>query len=167
MLRRVLDAHPYPGLASTLRWDVLAWNRAASRLYGDFAARPERFRNGVWSMFLDPARRGQLPAWEEAAVKTVARFRLDAARAADRRDFDAIADELAALSPEFARLWNDYEVVEVIEDVKEVVHPTIGKIGFEKVHLGYVEPDGRELRISLYTPLPGDSEARARRLFTP
>src|SRR5690242_3470091 len=35
-LQRVLDVHPFPALVATMRWDYLAWNTAAVRLYGDF-----------------------------------------------------------------------------------------------------------------------------------
>jgi hypothetical protein len=100
-----------------------------------------------------------------AARNAVARFRLDAARAADRREFDALAVELARVSPEFARLWSAYDVTEVIEGLKDFVHPELGVIGFEHVALLHVEPDGRELRVSLYAPQPGPSTDRARQLF--
>ncbi len=107
VLKRVLDAYPFPALASTRRWDVLAWNQPAALLYGDFGKRPVEFRNGLWSMFMDPDKRTQMPAWERAARVAVARFRLDAARAADRSEFDTLAAQLARVSPEFARLWSE------------------------------------------------------------
>jgi hypothetical protein len=144
---------------------VLAWNRPAALYYGDFGKQPVAFRNGLWSMFMDADKRTQMPAWEAATRVTVARFRLDAARATDRSEFDTLAAELARVSPEFARLWSEYGVVEVTEGSKEIVHPELGVIAFEHVALWHLEPDGRELRVSLYTPRPGTSAARARKLF--
>jgi transcriptional regulator with XRE-family HTH domain len=164
-LQRVLDAHPYPALAATMRWDVLAWNQPAALLYGDFGdGRPE-LRNGVWRMFMSPASRAQLPDWARAARNTVARFRLDAARAADRAPFDALVAELSRVSPEFVRLWGENDVVELTEGAKQIIHPVAGAIVFDHVALAHREPDGRELRVTLYAPKPGEDEKRARRLF--
>jgi hypothetical protein len=38
-------------------------------------------------------------------------------------------------------------------------------IEFEHVALAHSEPDGHVLRVSLYSPRPGESTARARELF--
>ena len=164
-LQRVLDAHPFPALASTMRWDVLAWNAAAARLYGDFGQRPIAQRNGLWSLFTEAPRRALLPEWEQNARTTVARFRLDAARAKDRTEFDALAADLANVSPEFARFWGEHDVVEVTERSKEIVHPEVGKIEFELVTLAHSEPEGQVFRVTLYAPRVGESTVRARRLF--
>jgi transcriptional regulator with XRE-family HTH domain len=164
-LRGVLDAHPFPALVSTMRWDLLAWNEAATVLFGDFASRPDRYRNGLWLAFTDPERRARCSAWERQARMIVARFRLDAARAADRTEFDALATELAQVSPEFAAFWNEHDVGDVTEGAKEIVHPEMGGIQFEYVTLTHLEADGRELRVTLYTPRPGESMERARALF--
>ncbi|MDF2695619.1 MAG: transcriptional regulator, partial [Labilithrix sp.] len=103
-LQGVLDAHPFPALVSTMRWDVLAWNKPAALLYGDFGLVPAPRRNALWLMFTDLGRRIRCPGWERQARATVARFRLDAARAADRTEFDALAAELEEVSPEFATI---------------------------------------------------------------
>jgi transcriptional regulator with XRE-family HTH domain len=164
-LQRVLDAHPYPALVSTRRWDVLAWNGPAVILYGDFALLPFEERNGLWSMFMNPERRARMPGWEENARRTVAGFRLDAARAADRMEFDALAAKLASVSPEFARFWGEHDVVERAEGLKVIVHPDVGPIELEHITLAHSEPDGHALRVTLYSPRPGESAERARRLF--
>jgi transcriptional regulator with XRE-family HTH domain len=101
-LQRVIDAHPFPALVSTRRWDVLAWNEPAVILYGDFGLLPIEQRNGLWSMFMNPERRARMPGWENDARRAVAGFRLDAARAAERTEFDALAAELTRISPEWA-----------------------------------------------------------------
>nr|WP_093517290.1 helix-turn-helix transcriptional regulator [Stigmatella erecta] len=165
-LQRVIDAHPYPALVSTRRWDVLAWNAAAAIVYGDYGQLPAGRRNGLWSMFTQPERRALMPDWEGAARRSVAGFRLDAARAADRAEFDALAAELASVSPEFARFWSEHAVMDQVpEGRKALVFPGVGVIEFEHVTLMHAEPDGRELRVSLYSPQPGESTARARKLF--
>ncbi len=114
---------------------------------------------------MDPERRARIPQWERTARGAVAGFRGDAARAADRTEFDALAAALAKVSPEFARFWSDHDVVEVAEGAKEYVHPDLGLIELDHVTLAHREPDGRELRVTLYSPRPGTSTTRARKLF--
>jgi transcriptional regulator with XRE-family HTH domain len=166
-LQRVLDADPFPAIVSNPRRDILAWNAAAVVMYGDFARRPAIERNGLWSMFMDPERRDRIPQWERTARGAVAGFRVDAARAAARTEFDQLATALARVSPEFARFWDDHDVVEIAEGAKEYVHPELGTIELDHVTLAHREPDGRELRVTLYSPRPGVSTTRARRLFRP
>jgi transcriptional regulator with XRE-family HTH domain len=164
-LRHVVDAYPFPALVSTLRWDVLAWNAPITALYGDYARLPIERRNALWSFFTDLELRVRIPSWADRARGSVARFRLDAARAADRTSFDALATELAEVSPEFARYWSEHEVIEVPEGKKVFVHPDVGAIEFEHVSLSRTEPDGQALRVTLYVPRPGESLARANKLF--
>ena len=164
-LQRVLDTHPYPALVSTPRRDVVAWNAAASVLYGDFELLSEKNRNHLWSMFMNLERRALFLDWELTARGSVASFRLEAARAADRSEYDALISELLLCSSEFARIWNDHELVEIPEGLKTLVHPQVGVLEFEHVTLAYAEPNARALRVTLYTPLPGESTERARLLF--
>jgi hypothetical protein len=112
-LRRTLDAHAFPAVVSTLRGDFLAWNRPAVLLYGDFGGDAAGHRNGLWMMFTDPVKRARMPDWDARA--SVARFRADAARVADRGEFDALAAELCEVRPDFSRLWGEHDVVEVTE----------------------------------------------------
>jgi transcriptional regulator with XRE-family HTH domain len=164
-LRRVIDAHPYPAFVSTLRRDFLALNEPAKVLYGDILSLPVEQRNGLWSFFMNMDRRKQVPDWENTARAAVATFRLDAARAADRTEFDALAVSLSNVSPDFARFWNDHDVIEVTEGTKEFLDAEHGKIEFELVTLAHSEPDGRTLRVILYSPKQGKSTERANKLF--
>ncbi len=164
-MQRVLDVHPYPGLVSTPRRDILAWNTAAVLFYGDFARQSRLERNGLWSMFMMPERRANMPNWERAARSMLAGFRYELARAADRSDFDALIAELLDVSPEFTRFWNEHEVVDLPQGLKVYVHSELGEVAFDHVTLSYSEPDGSALRVSLYTPHPGESTLRAQRLF--
>ncbi|RKH11817.1 XRE family transcriptional regulator [Corallococcus sp. CA053C] len=163
-LRRILDAHPFPALVSNRRWDVLAWNDAAASLLGDLIRTPVEQRNGLWALFMNPERCALMPGWEVDARRAVAGFRLDAARAADRAEFDALATALAEVSPEFARIWNEHDVVEIPEGLKVLIHPDVGPVEFEHVTLSHADADGHALRVSLYSPRPGQCLERARKL---
>lgn len=159
-LQRTLDVHPYPVVITTTRWDVVAMNHAARAMWGD-----RRGMNSLWSLFGDPAHRVHTTARDAHARNLVARFRLEAGRAADRAPFDELASELAERSAEFRALWDAHELVSAPEGAKIVRHPDEGDIELDHVALLHVEPDGRTLRVTLYTPHPGESMARASRVI--
>nr|WP_253895310.1 hypothetical protein [Corallococcus exercitus] len=152
-------------MVATRCWDVIAWNAAATVVYSDLSRPAPEGRNALWALFMNPDRRASMPTWEQAVRRAVAGFRLDAARAADRSEFDALVEKLQAASPEFARLWSEHDVVETPSMLKVILFPELGPIEFENVTLTYSEPDGRELRVSFYAPRPGPSLERTRELF--
>jgi hypothetical protein len=158
-LQHTIDAHPHPVVVTTTRWDVIALNRPAFALWGD-----RRGVNSLWFFFTDTAPRG--PDAETHARNMVARFRYEAGRAADRAPFDQLANELAECSQEFRELWEAHELFATPEGSKVVHHPTVGDIELEHVILLHVEPDGRTLRVTLYTPRPGTSTERARSVYS-
>jgi transcriptional regulator with XRE-family HTH domain len=159
-LRRVIDHHPYPAVVTTPRRDVVAVNEAAEALFGKVVG-----SNSLRSMFSPPKSGKRRPTWEADARRLVALFRIEAGRAADRSDFDALIAELHESSEDFRRLWKDHEIVDVIEGAKIISHPEVGAIELEHVTLMHAEPDGRALRVTLYTPKPGVSSTRAAKLF--
>src|ERR1700727_2364495 len=110
-LQRVLDAlEPSPALIRTAIWDVLAWNRAATVMLGDYAALPPHQRNVLRVIFLDPRARAVQYNWESVARHVVGAFRVDAARAGAAAEVGALVDELCRLSPEFKAMWSDNDV---------------------------------------------------------
>ena len=158
-LQRTIDAHPNPAIVSTPRWDVIAMNRPAILMWGD-----RRGTNSLWSMFGKPNEKRTLEG-ERHGRTLVARFRLEAGRAADREPFDQLANELSEISAEFRALWNAHDVIEEPEGAKVVVHPEAGRIELDHVALVHSEADGRTLRVTLYTPRAGVSMERASKLF--
>ena len=159
-LQRAIDAHTHPVVVSTTRWDVVALNTAALALWGD-----RRGMNSLCFMFDDNALQPRTPESAAHARNMVARFRYEAGRAADRAPFDELASELAERSPEFRALWDAHEVVATPEGAKVVHHPAVGEIELDHIVLLHVEPDGRTLRVTFYTPRPGVSAARARTVY--
>jgi transcriptional regulator with XRE-family HTH domain len=159
-LRRVIDVHPYPAVVTTPRRDVVAMNEAAEVLFGKMVG-----QNSLRTMFANPKERKRRPTWEPDARRLVALFRIEAGRAADRSEFDALVTELSETSEDFRRLWQEHEITDVIEGAKIVSHPDVGEMDLEHVTLMHAEPDGRALRVTLYTPKPGVSSTRAAKLF--
>src|SRR5580692_8665751 len=110
-LQRVLDAlDPSPALIRTAIWYVVAWNRAATVMLGDYGSLPPDQRNVLRIIFLDPRARAVQHDWESVARHVVGAFRIDAARAGAAAEVGPLVDELCQLSPEFRTMWRDNDV---------------------------------------------------------
>ena len=164
-LRRVIEnLGPAPAYVLGRRWDYLAWNRAASAVFGDFGKIPRAVRNHVWLMFMDPARREMFADWERGARLSVAKFRADSARHLGDPSFEELIHALRQSSPEFCKAWKRHEVARSGEGRKRVHHPVEGLLVFEHAVFNPVEvPDQR---LILYSPLPEeDTRAKLARLL--
>jgi transcriptional regulator with XRE-family HTH domain len=164
-LRRVIEnLGPAPAYVLGRRWDYLAWNRAASAVFGDFGKIPRAVRNHVWLMFMDPARRGMFADWERGARLSVAKFRADSARHLGDPSFEELIHALRQSSPEFCKAWKRHEVARSGEGRKAVRHPVEGLLVFE--HAVFNPVEAPEQRLILYSPLPEeDTRAKLARLL--
>ena len=120
-----------PALVKTATWDIVAWNRAATVLFTDYAALPPRDRNLLRLLFGDSANAQRQPGWEAMAGFVVAAFRADAARAGASQAVAGLVEELSASSALFARLWCDNDVVAGQGSSKRIRHPLLGLIELE------------------------------------
>jgi len=159
-LQRALEAHRNPASVSTPRWDVVAMNAAALKVWGD-----RRGTNSLWSMFTSEQSVFASPEREAHARSLVARFRVDAGRASEREPFEQLVSELLEVSEDFRALWSRHDVIATPEGTKTIQPPGFGPIALDHVSLMHVEPDGRTLRVTLYTPKPGESAARMAQLL--
>lgn len=91
-----------PAYVVNLRWDVVAWNKAADDLFG-FAGRERPERNIMRLVFADPEFRHRLPEWRDEAPALLAQFRYDLAGHPDDPAMLALVNELKRLSPHFRR----------------------------------------------------------------
>jgi len=150
-LQRVLDAlDPSPALVKTAMWDVVGWNRAAAALLTDYAKLPREQRNILRLMFGQAPLRARQEDWESVARFVVGAFRADVARAGASEEAMRLVDELSRVSPEFARLWRDNDVVAHGEGLKRIRHPDAGAITLE---FSSFAVEGRpELAMIVYNP---------------
>ena len=154
-LQRVLDALEFsPALVKTATWDVVAWNRAAAAVLTDYGALPPERRNVLRLIFLDPTVRAAQFDWESVARFVVAAFRTDAVRAGATAQTAALVEELSALSPEFAAMWQEIDVRHYGEGVKRIRHAVAGPISFEYSAFAV---DGRpDLGMVVYNPVTAE-----------
>jgi transcriptional regulator with XRE-family HTH domain len=164
-LQHVLDAlDPRPAIIRTAIWNVIAWNRAAKVMLGDFDAVPPDQRNVLRYLFLDPQARVTQYDWDGVARHVVGAFRADALRAGAAADVAPLVDELCRLSPEFRALWADKEVHGGVYDaVKQIRHPVLGPFAFEYSAFAV---DGRtDLSLIVHNPVAEDTIAKIQSLI--
>jgi transcriptional regulator with XRE-family HTH domain len=164
-LQRVLDAlDPSPGLIRNAKYDVVAWNRAATVLLVDYGSLPPEERNILRFIFLDPRARAAQYDWESVARFILGAFRVDAARAGAAAEVEPLVEELCRLSPEFKAMWRDNEVRgHQGEAVKHIRHPVLGPLAFQYSAFAV---DGRtDLTMVVYNPATPEDARRIKSLL--
>jgi transcriptional regulator with XRE-family HTH domain len=149
-LQQVLDdLNPTPAYAMGRRWDYIAWNSAADRLFAISEPTSGYARNMIWRLFTTPAMR-ERPRWEQLARSTLAEFRAANARYPGDRWFEELIEDLKQVSPEFCRWWPHHDVRSALDGHKVIEHPVLGQLEFEHITLQmFSAPD---IRIMIYTP---------------
>jgi len=140
-----------PAYVMGRRWDVLAWNRAAEVVFGDYGAREGDARNIMHLLFTDQSHRRLLVDWEELARVALGRFRADSARYIGDPDFERLIARLTATSPQFRAWWPERDVFRQLSGIKRLRHPAAGGLTFE--HMSFSIDDGSDMRLIVYTPL--------------
>jgi transcriptional regulator with XRE-family HTH domain len=163
-LQRVLDAMTYSAaFVRTVCWDIVAWNHAATRVLGDYAALPPGQRNSLRLIFCSPQVRERMTEWESDARGIVATFRAETARLGASKEVEAFVADLCAQSPDFAAMWRDHDVRSYGEGTKHMRHPLVGPVSLDYSVFSINEQPG--LSMVVYSPAtPLDAE-RVRQLI--
>jgi transcriptional regulator with XRE-family HTH domain len=164
-LRRLIEnLGANPAFILGRRWDYLAWNKAATAVFGDLDAIPRAARNHVWLTFTDPARREMYADWEKSYPLLVAKFRADSAHHLGDPAFEELIHALRQSSPEFCKAWKRHEVARTGVGRKEVRHPDVGLLVFE--HAVFHPVEAPEQRLILHSPTPEqDTPSKLARLM--
>ncbi|WP_367133543.1 MULTISPECIES: helix-turn-helix transcriptional regulator [Streptomyces] len=145
------------------RLDIIAWNRMACALLGDFDAMPAGQRNMAWQIFLEPATRELYTEWEKKAADVVAFLRLDAGRCPEDPQLAALVGELSVKSPEFRSLWAAHNVEDKGFGVKKLHHPVVGPLTLSYETL--VLPADQNQQLVTYHAEPGSPSAESLRIL--
>jgi transcriptional regulator with XRE-family HTH domain len=164
-VQQILDAlGAYPAYVANARWDAVAWNDTACRVFTDFAALCPRDRNLLWFIFTHPLARQLYVDWNGAAQRNLALFRASTGRYVGEAWFAELVADLSHASPEFAAWWPRNDVHGTPEGAKEIDHPLVGRLVMQPTLLQVAQtPD---LWMIVYTPVPGtETAARLQRLM--
>ncbi|AEY91322.1 DNA-binding protein [Streptomyces hygroscopicus subsp. jinggangensis 5008] len=163
-LRQLLDTmEGVPAYVVGRRSEILAWNRMAVALFGDWGELPPGERNWARLVFLRPAYRELFVDWEQKAIDIVCALRMDAGCDPDDARLSVLVGELSVKSEEFRRLWATHDVKEKSHGVKQLHHPLVGDLAlnFESFRL----TDGSEQSLVTYHADPGSPSADSLRLL--
>ena len=109
----LVHAMRYPAYALDRRWDVLAFNAAAARLFAPWLGAPSvREANLLRWVYLDPAARSWIVDWPARARRLAAEFRADTAQLRDDARHREFVTTLCAQSPDFEKAWLSQQVLE-------------------------------------------------------
>ncbi|MET7755930.1 helix-turn-helix transcriptional regulator [Streptomyces sp. NPDC005389] len=164
-LRHLLDAmEGIPAFVVGRRLDVLAWNRMARALMGDFEAMEPAERNVARMVFLGPNSRDLYRDWECKATEVVSVLRLYAGCYPEDPALLALVGELSIRSEEFRSLWAAHTVADKGHGTKVLRHPLVGEmtLTYESMQVAGGDPD---LVLITYQAEPGSASADALRLL--
>lgn len=163
-LQRVLDAFTdTPVIVKTPEWSVVAWNRAATAVFGNYGAIPPDERNVLRMMFIEN-RRAHLPDWQSVARLIVGTVRRDILRAGMTEETRALIDELSARSADFRTIWAEQEVNPLSEGTKRLLHPVVGHLALET---STFTVDGRpDLALFVFNPATAEDREKLQRLIS-
>jgi transcriptional regulator with XRE-family HTH domain len=160
-VQAVLDAlDPTPAYVSNQRYDVLAWNTAATWLITDFGAYPPEHRNILWLNFAAPWFRRHLVNWEIETARMVALLRANAAGHSAEPAWSALLERLRAVDPLFGAMWDNHDVAVPRVRMKVIDHPDLGVLRLDTTPMMLPEAPG--WRLLAYTPADDVTRERLR-----
>jgi transcriptional regulator with XRE-family HTH domain len=160
LLDNLIDS---PALALGPCLDVLAWNSLAAALFTDFARIPDRERNFVRLLFLEPAVRGRYVDWEDIARTCVAFFRMAVLDAADDPRLTELVGDLSVHDADFRTWWASRDVDYQTFGTKTLVHPLAGEMTLDWQLLRPAH-DGQEIIMVMTAPPAGRTREALRLL---
>ncbi|QWB24260.1 MULTISPECIES: helix-turn-helix transcriptional regulator [Streptomyces] len=153
-LKLILETlRPSPAYVISRSMDLLAWNPGGLALYAGIADWPAGQRNLARYLFLHPDARGLFPDWDEQVRGCVARLRSLAGTAPDAPDLTRLVGELVVKSPDFAGLWERYDVIGRKKLQKTFHHPEVGVLTLAGQSMQLEGTPGQ--RLGVYTADPG------------
>ncbi len=152
-----------PAYITGRRWDILAWNRAACAILGDFDSVPAHERNIVHFIFTNQEIRRRLVDWEGIAQRVLAQFRASSSQYTDDPQFALLIHELQHRSPEFAHWWSQHDVRGRRDGRKEILHPQVGYLVFE--NSVFQPSDAPEPKVTIYLPAIEETADKLKQLL--
>jgi transcriptional regulator with XRE-family HTH domain len=155
-LQRLIDQMDFgPAWVFGERWDIVAWNRAASVIHGDLAGLQGIERNALYQLFLGDRMRSMLVDWDTHGRMCVAKLRSAYASRVDDPWFNELVTLLRTRSEQFEVWWNQNDIETSQEGVKHYEHPEAGRLVFDYSVLDVLDERMSSLRLVAYVPAPG------------
>ena len=148
-LQHAVEHVQSPAYVLNRTWDVLAWNRHASDLFGAWltvpaetvseeereAAEEDAPPNLLRFMFFDAHAKKLVVDWPQRAERLVAEFRADVSADMEQETMQAMVRELCEQSAEFDALWRRHDVLEREGGERAFHHPRYGALLYRQLTL--------------------------------
>jgi PAS domain-containing protein len=147
---RLVENLNQPAYVTGRRWDILAWNAAADKIFA-FSRLAEADRNILVCMLTSPDTRRLFGAtWAEEAKRMVAEFRATHDLWAGDPAFLELLERLRQGCSEFAIWWEAHDIRGVAAGRKLLRHPKLGLPSYE--YATFQANDDPALKLAIYTP---------------
>ena len=151
MLQHVLDNLTLsPSFIMDTRWNIIAWNKAASVVFTDFSKINVSKRNMVWMMFNNADYKKLFIDWEFHAQGMLARFRSTTGQYIEDPWLVKFIEDLKEESEKFNLWWSRHDVQRNSEIYKKLKHPIVGELVFE--FSSFDVSDNSNLNLIVNTP---------------
>jgi transcriptional regulator with XRE-family HTH domain len=157
LIQLVEGLHPTPAYLLGPMTRILAWNGAASVLFGSPGHLTAERRSLLWMLLVDPGGANDNPGRQGTAHNMVARFRTEHAQHAGEPAYEHYVEELKQRSQWFAQWWDEHEISDTQRGTKTLDHPTLGRLSLH--HAQTVPTGSPDLRLTIYAP--ADAATRA------
>jgi len=138
---------PLPAMVVDHRFDIVAWNPEMAAVMLDFPDLPEDERNTLYLCVLHPAFADFYRDRERIIREGIADLRAAWAAHPDDTALAGLVERLRSRSEEFARLWEQRDVMVNGHGTKALLHPSVGPLSIEYDVLTPLADPGRRLII--------------------
>jgi transcriptional regulator with XRE-family HTH domain len=149
-VRRLVESLNQPDYITGRRWDILAWNAAADKIFA-FSRLAETERNILVCVLTNPGTRRLFgTTWADEARRMVAEFRATHDLWAGDPAFRELLVRLRQGCPEFAAWWVAHDVRKGGAGQKRLNHPKKGSLRLE--YATFQANDDPALKLVIYAP---------------
>jgi hypothetical protein len=146
----MLDSLNLPAYVMTVKWDVVAWNQLACKVFRNYDAMAPHERNIIRILLTGPEFLADPQEHEIIVRRVLSKLRYDFSQASDDPEFVAFIDNLHETSAMFRRLWPSAQISTRSEGAYAYPHAKFGAIAFE--HSSYVIEGEPFLRLIIFAP---------------
>jgi transcriptional regulator with XRE-family HTH domain len=142
---------PMPACVLNERYDLLGWNGAYAALWPGVTGAAPGERNILWLNFTYPECCHPYVSRHEQLGRLVAQFRGNYGRHVGEPSWTGFIERLQAVSPHFAKLWDEHDVASPVSYIKVFRHPAYDRLAMTSTSFGVLSVPGT--RMVVYNPV--------------
>ncbi|HEY5986208.1 MAG TPA: helix-turn-helix transcriptional regulator [Streptosporangiaceae bacterium] len=164
-VQRILDSLvPLPACVLNDRFDLLAWNAAYAVVWPRMVSAEPPERNSLWQTFATPDCCHPYVNRHDQLSTLVAQLRGAYGRHVGEPAWTGFVRRLQAVSPDFARLWDEHSVASQATYLKIFRHPAHERLALTTTSLAVLSVPGT--RVVAYTPADETTSKAISQLLT-